>query len=276
VINRKFLSHRQLTIESIKEIAWQFQGVPFLVQMCGVMETRNDVCILFEYVPGGSVIRAQKELGSFTESQVKFYEAEVLIALCRIHERGFIHRKLSGENVLIDAEGHVKLSGFLTSTDKTICGNPEYLAPEKLQNIECSQAVDFWSFGVLIYQLFTGTLPFAEGEKKSWEEIARNVIQKEPPYIGRFGACGLDLIRKLLDKNPRKRLKAEEIKNHDWFQGINWKKVAARKGHPAWIPKVKVVEQAILQANMRPIPRVPEFNEEEQARYFDGFSAMFT
>jgi serine/threonine protein kinase len=94
-----------------------------------------------------------------------------------------------------------------------------------------TQAVDFCSFGVLIDELLTGTSPFAEADKNSREEIAQNVIHKEPHSIARIAADAMDLIRKLLDKNPRKRTGAEGLKNHVWFQGINWNKVAARRSH---------------------------------------------
>ncbi|KAJ7401711.1 hypothetical protein BTVI_93556 [Pitangus sulphuratus] len=171
-----------------------------------------------DYINGGELFTHLSHRERFSENEVQIYIGEIVLALEHLHKLGIIYRDIKLENILLDSDGHVVLTDFGLSK--------EFLTDE---------AVDWWSVGVLMYELLTGASPFTvDGEKNSQAEISRRILKSEPPYPQEMSALSKDIIQRLLMKDPKKRLgcgptDADEIKQHPFFQNMNWDDLAAKK-----------------------------------------------
>ncbi|CAK8693241.1 ribosomal protein S6 kinase alpha-5-like [Clavelina lepadiformis] len=221
---------------------------PFLVTLHYAFQTNSRLHLILDYVNGGELFTHLNIREKFTPSEVQVFSAEILLALEHLHKLGIVYRDIKLENILLDSDGHIVLTDFglskefLNEGERTFsfCGTIEYMAPEviKSNGIGHDFAVDFWSLGVLIYELLTGASPFTvEGERNSQAEVSRRILYKNPPIPQRVPSTALDLIFKLLDKNPRHRLGCgasgvEEIKSHQFYKGLDWDRLS-RKDIPA-------------------------------------------
>jgi protein kinase A len=189
------------------------------------------------------ISRAKK----FPENQAKFYAAQVVLALEYIHKLGMVYRDIKPENILLDYKGFVKITDFgfckvLKDRTYTLCGTPEYLAPEIVQNKGYGQSVDWWSFGVLIYEMAAGYSPFSKGNPDQMEMMERIVAGKfKVPSA--FTSDLKDLVQGILQTDLSKRLGnlkngVADIKNHDWFKSITWDEIYTLKANPPYIPNV--------------------------------------
>jgi serine/threonine protein kinase len=206
---------------------------------------QNDLRIYFflEYVPGGNIFDHLCFKRRLEEDTVKFIAAQILIGLGYLHANKIVHRDLKPENVLMDMDGYVKLADFglakflqNDNSTKSFCGTAEYLAPEILNMTGHGFAVDWWTFGVLIYEMVTGRPPFMNKNHHKLGILIRqgNIIFPDPERHGIPMSDDIkDIITKLLDKNPITRLgskgDADEIVNHKWFKGMDWQNLMARK-----------------------------------------------
>nr|XP_042714540.1 ribosomal protein S6 kinase alpha-5 isoform X6 [Chrysemys picta bellii] len=198
------------------------------------------------YINGGELFTHLSQRERFTENDVQIYIGEIVLALEHLHKLGIIYRDIKLENILLDSNGHVVLTDFGLSkeflTDEneraySFCGTIEYMAPDIVRGGDTGhdKAVDWWSLGVLMYELLTGASPFTvDGEKNSQAEISRRILKSEPPYPQEMSALAKDVIQRLLMKDPKKRLGcgsggADEIRQHPFFQKINWDDLAAKK-----------------------------------------------
>ncbi|GLH15555.1 uncharacterized protein GBIM_19983 [Gryllus bimaculatus] len=179
----------------------------------------------------------------FAEEEVRVYVGEIVLALEHLHRLGIIYRDIKLENILLDCHGHVVLTDFGLSKESrghTLSVGPLSTWPQKSSKL----AVDWWSVGVLTYELLTGASPFTvEGERNSQQDISRRILRTNPPIPEDLSPDVADFITRLLVKDPRKRLgggegDAEELKRHPFFKGINWEELA-RKAVPApFVPKI--------------------------------------
>ena len=223
---------------------------PFLVSAHFTFQTDAKVFIVLDYVPGGELFGRLKTEGRISESRARLYAAEILLGLQHLHKLGFIYRDMKPENILVDADGHLKVTDFgfaknnITNerqTTNTFCGTPEYLAPEVLRQQPYTRSVDWWSFGVILFEMLSGIPPFFDSNpKKMYMGILFEPIQF-PSY---FSRKAIDLIMKLMDRDSTRRLgagptDAEEIKVHPFFEGLNWDDVMAKKTIPQWIPPME-------------------------------------
>lgn len=200
-----------------------------------------------EYVPGGELFFHLKQEKRFQEDRVRFYAAEVLLAIEYLHSFNIIYRDLKPENILIDRNGHIKLTDFGLSKSgnwgDTFCGTPEYLAPEVLIGGH-EKEVDWWSLGVLIYEMIEGRPPFYSTEiLQMYERILKAPLR----FSMRFSDVAIDLCEKLLCKDPFTRLgrgpgDGEDIKSHPFFEGINWEDLKGKRVTPPYVPSVKEME----------------------------------
>ncbi|KAH0788551.1 AGC family protein kinase [Histomonas meleagridis] len=223
---------------------------PFLVQAFFAFQTEKKVFIVLEYVPGGELFRLLQDEYKFCEKRAKLYAAEILLGLSYLHEHGIIYRDLKPENILVDEDGHLKITDFGFSklniktegqTTTTFCGTPEYLAPEVFKHQPYTRAVDWWSFGVMLFEMLTGCQPFYSDNV---EKMIRSIMFDSIEYPVNMSPEAVDLCKKLLQKDPKKRLgsgplDAEEIKRHSFFAGINWTNVMNKKTCPKYIPTIK-------------------------------------
>lgn len=202
----------------------------FLVKLKYAFQTPINIYLVMEYMSGGDLNQLLKKYRQFPENLAVFYAAEILLALEYLHEKmKVIYRDLKPENVLLDNQGHIKLSDFGLSKktlDKanTFAGTPEYIAPEVLLSVGHSYTIDFWSLGIVIYEMLAGRPPFTTFDG-NFTTIVKRILENKPFYPVYFSTEAVDLISKLLKSHPKERLGSggiEEIKKHPFFKNINW------------------------------------------------------
>ncbi|XP_018567559.1 protein kinase DC2 [Anoplophora glabripennis] len=218
---------------------------PFIVNLLWC--DKDDICIymLFEYVCGGELFTYLRNAGRFTTSTGNFYSAEIVSALEYLHSRNIVYRDLKPENLLLDREGHLKITDFgfakkLTDRTWTLCGTPEYLAPEIIQSKGHNKAVDWWALGVLVYEMLAGYPPFYDDNPFG---IYEKILSGKIEWPKHLDPVAKDIIKKLLVQDRTKRLGnmkcgADDVKRHRWFKGIDWQDVALRKLAPPVVPKI--------------------------------------
>ncbi|KAI9032621.1 kinase-like domain-containing protein [Phycomyces nitens] len=227
---------------------------PFIVQLMYAFQTNDRLYLILEYATGGELFTHMATENMFLEDVARFYLAELVLALEHLHGLGIVYRDLKPENVLLDGEGHVLLTDFglskvsLDARTNTICGTAEYMAPEILLEMHYDNSVDWWTFGILMFEMLTGTTPFHSSNKKKTLDAIKNKKLLVPYYIS---SIAKDLLVKLLRKNPNVRLGngengIQQIKSHHFFRKIDWKKLKDRKVTP---PIVPVVTDPMLAEN---------------------------
>ena len=215
---------------------------PFIVKLYRRYMDDSKLYFLLEFVPGGELFTHHRKAGKFPNDVSKFYSAEVLLTFEYLHSKDIIYRDLKPENILLDVQGHIKVVDFgfakkVPEKTHTLCGTPEYLAPEIINSIGHGKAVDWWSLGILIYEMLVGNPPFYdESPFRIYEKILEGKF-KFPKWID---SRAKDLIKRLLDGEPQNRLGAgsrgiHEIRTHAYFSGIDWD-VLMEKKIPAPIP----------------------------------------
>uniref|UniRef100_A0A8C7ZK10 non-specific serine/threonine protein kinase n=1 Tax=Oryzias sinensis TaxID=183150 RepID=A0A8C7ZK10_9TELE len=209
-------------------------------------QTEGKLYLILDFLRGGDVFtRLSKEV-MFTEEDVKFYLAELALALDHLHSLGIVYRDLKPENILLDEAGHIKLTDFGLSKESvdadkkaySFCGTVEYMAPEVVNRRGHTQSADWWSLGVLMFEMLTGTLPFQGKDRNE----TMNMILKAKLGMPQFLSLeAQSLLRMLFKRNPANRLGAgsdgvEEIKRHAFFSTIDWNKLYRRELQPPFKP----------------------------------------
>ncbi|KAL1232109.1 cAMP-dependent protein kinase catalytic subunit [Trichinella pseudospiralis] len=220
-------------------------NTPFAVKLHWAYHDAKCLYMLLDYVPGGELLSHIRFRKQFSNDVARFYAAEIVVALEYLHERGIVYRDLKPENVLIDRHGHIKLTDFgfaklLNDRTWTMCGTPEYLAPEVVTGKGYNQAVDWWSLGILIYEMLSGKTPF---EAPTAIELYQNIVYGDFKFTRQFERAARDIIRKFLRVEKSKRLGNTKegvlaVKNHRWFVSVNWDLVTHRRLQPPINPKV--------------------------------------
>ncbi|XP_017966167.1 cAMP-dependent protein kinase catalytic subunit 3, partial [Drosophila navojoa] len=192
--------------------------------------------MIFDYVCGGELFTYLRRAGKFSSQTSNFFAAEIVSALEYLHSLQIIYRDLKPENLLINRDGHIKITDFgfakkLRDRTWTLCGTPEYIAPEIIQSKGHNKAVDWWALGVLIYEMLVGYPPFYDEQPFGiYEKILSGKIEWER----HMDPIAKDLIKKLLVNDRTKRLGnmkngADDVKRHRWFKNINWNDVYNKK-----------------------------------------------
>ncbi|XP_013392219.1 cAMP-dependent protein kinase catalytic subunit PRKX isoform X2 [Lingula anatina] len=218
---------------------------PFIVNMLWAHHDETFLYMLLEYVPGGELFSYLRNAGRFNTATGNFYAAEIISALDYLHGSGIVYRDLKPENLLLDREGHLKITDFgfakkLSDRTWTLCGTPEYLAPEIIQSKGHNKAVDWWALGILIYEMLVGYPPFFDDVPF---QIYEKILAGKIDWPKHLDLIAKDLIKKLLVADRTRRLGnmkngAEDVKNHKWFKSLNWEEVALRKLKPPIVPKL--------------------------------------
>ncbi|KYO18710.1 ribosomal protein S6 kinase alpha-2 isoform X1 [Alligator sinensis] len=221
---------------------------PFIVKLHYAFQTEGKLYLILDFLRGGDLFtRLSKEV-MFTEEDVKFYLAELALALDHLHSLGIIYRDLKPENILLDEEGHIKITDFGLSKEAidhdkraySFCGTIEYMAPEVVNRRGHTQSADWWSFGVLMFEMLTGSLPFQGKDRKETMALILKAKLGMPQFLS---IEAQSLLRALFKRNPSNRLGAgldgvEEIKRHPFFVTIDWNKLYRREIKPPFKPAV--------------------------------------
>jgi serine/threonine protein kinase len=221
---------------------------PFLTNLHACFQTETRVYFVMEYVSGGDLM-LHIQRGQFGTKRAQFYAAEVCLALKYFHENGVIYRDLKLDNILLTLDGHIKIADYglckedmwYGSTTGTFCGTPEFMAPEILLDKKYGRAVDWWAFGVLIYQMLLQQSPF-RGEDE--DEIYDAILADEPLYPIHMPRDSVSILQKLLTREPELRLgsgptDAQEIMSHAFFRGVDWDDVYHKRVPAPFMPTIK-------------------------------------
>lgn len=236
---------------------------PFIVPLKFSFQSPEKLYLVLAFVNGGELFHHLQREGRFSVWRSKFYTAELLCALECLHGYNVIYRDLKPENILLDYTGHISLCDFglcklnMTEKDKTntFCGTPEYLAPELLLGQGYTKAVDWWTLGVLLYEMLTGLPPFYD---ENVQEMYRKILEDPLRFPDDIDKDARHLLIQLLTRDPSQRMGSTgpaEIKAHAFFRDIDWKKLIAKKIQPPFKPSV---ESAIDTSNFD-----SEFTSEE-------------
>ncbi|XP_051632263.1 RAC-beta serine/threonine-protein kinase-like isoform X1 [Manacus candei] len=221
---------------------------PFLTALKYAFQTHDRLCFVMEYANGGELFFHLSRERVFSEDRARFYGAEIVSALEYLHSRDVVYRDIKLENLLLDKDGHIKLTDFglckegVTdgATMRTFCGTPEYLAPEVLEDNDYGRAVDWWGLGVVMYEMLCGRLPFYNQDHERLFEL---ILGQELRFPRALGPEARHLLGGLLRKDPKLRLgggprDAQEVMEHRFFSGIDWQDVVQRKLVPPFRPQV--------------------------------------
>ncbi|XP_041978060.1 serine/threonine-protein kinase N [Aricia agestis] len=224
---------------------------PFLVNLFACFQTEQHVCFVMEYAAGGDLMM-HIHADVFTEPRAVFYAACVVLGLQYLHENNIIYRDLKLDNLLLDTEGYVKIADFGLCKEGmgwgdrtgTFCGTPEFLAPEVLTETSYTRAVDWWGLGVLIFEMLVGESPFP-GEDEG--EVFDSIVNDEVRYPRTLSLESIALMRRLLRKNPERRLgsserDAEDVKKQAFFRNVEWEQLLLRKVKPPFVPTINNLE----------------------------------
>jgi serine/threonine protein kinase SCH9 len=225
---------------------------PFIVGLKFSFQTPTDLYLITDFMSGGELFWHLQKEGRFNEARAKFYIAELILALQHLHQHDIVYRDLKPENILLDANGHIALCDFGLSkanltkgdTTNTFCGTTEYLAPEVLlDEAGYTKMVDFWSLGVLVFEMCCGWSPFyAEDTQQMYKNIAFGKVRFPRDALSTEGR---NFVKGLLNRNPRHRLgandDAKELIAHPFFNDVDWDALAKKNLPPPFKPKLKSI-----------------------------------
>lgn len=275
VIRLKQVEH----VKAEKEILLSITH-PFIVNMLSVFQDDKRLCMLLEYVNGGELFSYLRKEGRLPNDHAAFYAGEIILAFQYLHNIHIVYRDLKPENLLIDTDGHLKITDFgfakvVEDRTWTLCGTPEYLAPEIIQSKGHGKAVDWWALGILIFEMLAGYPPFYDENPFG---IYQKVLAGKIDFPRHFEVKAKDLIKRLLTPDRAKRfgcLKngAEDIKKHKWYKGTDWTLMYNRQCPVPFEPPVKSADDTSM------FDRYPESAEgsapvisPEDQKLFDVFN----
>ena len=209
---------------------------PFIVDLFATFQDSLNIYMLMSYVPGGELFTHLRRAQRFTPDVTRFYLATIILALKYLHSFNIIYRDLKPENLLLDSRGYLRLTdfGFAKIVDDrtwTLCGTPEYLAPEIIQSDGHGKAADWWACGVLCYEMLVGYPPFFD---ESPYGIYEKILNGHIHWPRTMDHLSRDLIKAFLNPDRTKRLGnmnggPQDILDHPWFRGVDWDALERRE-----------------------------------------------
>ena len=256
--------NQQEHVQNEKDILKLVQH-PNVVKLYGTFQDPGNLYLMLEFLSGGEVFSHLRTVHHFNVDIVRFYAAEILLVIQHLHSHHVVFRDLKPENLVFDKNGHVKFIDFgfakkIIDHTYTLCGTPEYIPPEIVRGEGSTLSSDWWTFGVLIYEFLVGETPFSDdNENRMYLKICRGAVN----FPNKMDPVSKSLIQGLLQVDKTKRLGAtsigaEEIKQHPWFRGVDWKKVYA---HRYQCPLIPVVESPGDSSNFADFSNTNDFHD---------------
>ncbi|KAI9718178.1 MAG: camp-dependent protein kinase catalytic subunit [Chrysothrix sp. TS-e1954] len=220
---------------------------PFLITLWGTFCDSRNLYMVMDFVEGGELFSLLRKSQRFPNPVAKFYAAEVSLALDYLHSLNIIYRDLKPENLLLDRHGHLKITDFgfakeVPDITWTLCGTPDYLAPEVVSSKGYNKSVDWWSLGILIYEMLCGFTPFYDSGSpmKIYENILKGRV-KYPPHLH---PDAQDLLSKLITADLTKRLGnlvngSKDVMDHHWFAEVTWERLGKKDIDAPYAPPIK-------------------------------------
>nr|XP_053637249.1 atypical protein kinase C-like [Cherax quadricarinatus] len=284
-------------VQTEKHVFETASNHPFLVGLHSCFQTPSRLFFVIEFVRGGDLMFHMQRQRRLPEEHARFYAAEICLALNFLHEKGIIYRDLKLDNVLLDHEGHIKLTDYGMckegirpgDTTSTFCGTPNYIAPEILQGVEYSFSVDWWALGVLLYEMLAGKSPFdivgaSDNPDCNTEDFLFQVILERPIRIPRsLSVKAASILKGFLNKNPVDRLGCHpetgftDIITHPFFKTIIWEMLERKQILPPYKPRVdgeRDLENFDPQFTAEPVQFTPDDQraiENIDQSEFEGF-----
>jgi len=231
---------------------------PFIVRLAVTFQDPKYLYMVLEYIVGGEFFTHLRKAGRFDHLTARFYAAQIVLVFEYMHQFDYIYRDLKPENLLLDRSGYLKITDFgfakkVPFKTYTLCGTPEYIAPEVLLNKGHGKGVDWWTLGILLYEMMVGQPPFVDDDPMGIYQLILAGKVRFPRY---FDHDAKSLVKKLLVADLTKRygcLKggAEYVQKHKWFEGLDWTAIKERKAVP---PIVPVVSSESDTSNFDPYP----------------------
>lgn len=248
----------------------------FVVNLLATFQDDRRLCMVMEYVCGGELFRFLQQEGRLSNENARFFSAEITVVFEYLHSQMVVYRDLKPENVLIDADGHTKVADFgfaklVEGRTWTLCGTPDYLAPEIIQSRGHAHGVDWWALGILIFEMLSGYPPFFDD---SCFGVYQRILVGKVAFPRHVDTKAKDLIKKLLVSDKTQRLGclkagAEDVKKHRWFQAVNWTTVPLGELDPPFIPSVEPWATSMFDKYL------PESTESSAPLVRDAEQALF-
>uniref|UniRef100_A0A8D8Y8J7 Protein kinase C n=1 Tax=Cacopsylla melanoneura TaxID=428564 RepID=A0A8D8Y8J7_9HEMI len=262
---------------------------PYLCHLFCTFQTESHLFFVMEYLNGGDLMFHIQQSGRFEESRAKFYAAEIVSGLRFLHKKGIVYRDLKLDNILLDYEGHVRIADFgmcklqiyLDKTTDTFCGTPDYMAPEIIKGLKYNQCVDWWSFGILLYEMHVGQSPFSGCDE---DELFWSICNERPRFPQFLSVEAKNILVLLLDKDTTKRLgstqcnSGDDVVAHEYFRRLDWQALEQRELEPPFRPKVlhaldvKYFDTSFTAERPRLTPIDKTILESMDQTQFQGFS----
>uniref|UniRef100_A0A4W5LYU2 Protein kinase C n=1 Tax=Hucho hucho TaxID=62062 RepID=A0A4W5LYU2_9TELE len=226
----------------VLSLAWEH---PFLTHLHCTFQTTENLFFVMEYLNGGDLMFHIQNCHKFDVQRSTFYAAEIICGIQFLHSKGIVYRDLKLDNVLLDSEGHIKIADFGMCKENmegetrtcTFCGTPDYIAPEILLGQKYGSSVDWWSFGVLLYEMLIGQSPF---HGRNEEELFQSIRTDDPCYPRWLAKDARDILIKLFVREPERRLGVKgNIRQHSFFKDTDWNALEKREVAPPFRPTVK-------------------------------------
>ena len=280
IINEQLINQIKDEQKILKELSH-----PFILKLHYSYQDNQNLYLITDFMQGGDLHNLLSKAIQLKENKAKFYLSEILLGLEYIHKNNLIYRDLKPENILIDKDGHIKISDFGLSKilndnnniTYTLCGTSYYKAPEINLGKGYNKMCDFWSFGIIMFEMICGFKPF---DVKNGNIII-DYDNLNIKFIDEIKDSSKDLILKLLVVNPEYRLgfnSIDDIKKHDFFKGIDFNKVFEKKEIPPFIPQIqndfdlKYFNSKFTSMELQSFDSETILNNNNDNKEFEGFS----